>query len=569
MGRRHAAVFVAGLAMLATSPVTVASVSAAPSAQGAVEQGGGEYVIAFEAGESAAALAAITASGGVTVDVQEQIGLALVETTDPAFETKIAADASVTGVVQNQSIGSTIPGRPPVRAKERLTVMERGSAPGGLPFGKPGARAAEPLEHLQWDMAMIGATPDGAHQRATGRGTTVGIIDTGVDATHPDIAPNFNVFLSRNFTHDIPSIDGPCDVPSCVDPPWVDQGGHGTHVAGTVGAARNGIGITGVAPATTLVNVRAGQDSGFFFFYETVSALLYAGDAGLDVVNMSFFTDPWLFNCESAADYISGAVTPEQISEQATIRKGVIAALEYAHARGVTTVAAAGNDHTNLALPVRPDAISPDFPVGTEQPRVVTDNCLDLPAEGPHVITVGSVGPSRTKADYSNYGLGTIDVTAPGGWFRDGVGTPSFATNTNLILSSYPFKLAIEEGLIDAQGTPLQPDVFSGCDRFGRCGAWIYLQGTSMASPHVAGEAALVVDAHGRPGLFGKSLAPDTVGQVIERTATDHACPAGNVEIYTDEGRPPDFNAICEGPTTDNGLYGEGIINATAAVARR
>ena len=98
-------------------------------------------------------------------------------------------------------------------------------------------------------------------------------------------------------------------------------------MAGTVGAARNNIGITGVAPDVTIVNIRAGQDSGYFFFFETVAALLYAGDAGLDVVNMSFYTDPWLYNCASAADYVSGAVTPEQIAEQAMIRQGVLAAV--------------------------------------------------------------------------------------------------------------------------------------------------------------------------------------------------------------------------------------------------
>jgi subtilisin family serine protease len=88
-----------------------------------------------------------------------------------------------------------------------------------------------------------------------------------------------------------------------------------------------------------------------------------------------------------------------------------------------------------------------------------------------------------------------------------------------------------------------------------------------MASPHVAGEAALVVQAHGTRARGGYSLDPATVRQIIETTATDHACPAGGVEIYTDEGRPPDFNAVCEGTTADNGLYGEGIINAAAAVA--
>ena len=77
----------------------------------------------------------------------------------------------------------------------------------------------------------------------------------------------------------------------------VDEGGHGTHVAGTVGAALNGFGIAGVAPKVDLVNIRAGQDSGYFFLQPTVNALTYAGDHGIDVVNMSFYIDPWLYNC--------------------------------------------------------------------------------------------------------------------------------------------------------------------------------------------------------------------------------------------------------------------------------
>jgi hypothetical protein len=56
------------------------------------------------------------------------------------------------------------------------------------------------------------------------------------------------------------------------------------------------------------------------------------------------------------------------------------------------------------------------------------------------------------------------------------------------------------------------------------------------------------------------------VRRIIERTAVDHACPAGGTEIYTDEGRTPNYNAICEGSTDYNGLYGEGIVNAARAV---
>lgn len=89
-----------------------------------------------------------------------------------------------------------------------------------------------------------------------------------------------------------------------------------------------------------------------------------------------------------------------------------------------------------------------------------------------------------------------------------------------------------------------------------------------MASPHAAGVAAPIVGEHGRGGR-NKSLDPDTVGEILGASATDHACPAGGVEIYTDEGRPPEFNAVCVGNTAYNGLYGEGIVNAIDAVARR
>ena len=76
------------------------------------------------------------------------------------------------------------------------------------------------------------------------------------------------------------------------------------------------------------MNVRAGQDSGYFFLYETVAALTYAGDAGLDVVNMSFYTDPWLYNCDSPDDYVSGPVTDEELAEQAFTKQTITAALD-------------------------------------------------------------------------------------------------------------------------------------------------------------------------------------------------------------------------------------------------
>jgi subtilisin family serine protease len=559
----------AGVAPASSRSSSPGATQRSTAAGGAAQSQGGEFVVAYQ-GSAATLTAAVTSAGGQVVDVNEQLGIALVESPNGDFIADANATSAVTAAARNHSIGTSRVGMKHRFAEERPSRADKATAArAGAAKSKPSKKSgSDPLASLQWDMAMMNT--DAAHRRATGKGVTIGIMDTGVDASHPDIAPHFDSRLSRNFTMDIPSIDGACEVPTCIDPANVDEGGHGTHVSGIAAAARNGIGTTGVAPNATIVNIRAGQDSGFFFLYETVAALTYAGDVGLDVVNMSFFTDPWLYNCDSPDDYISGAVTPAQLAEQAFIKQTILAATEYAHDHGVTLVAAAGNQFTNLALAQRSDAISPDFPPGVAQPRVVTRDCPDLPSEAPEVISVSSVGPSTTKSDFSNYGLGDVEVAAPGGWFRDFVGTPQFSTPGNLVLSSYPLAVAIAEGLVDANGNPLDNFSFKSCDRRGRnCGVYTYAQGTSMASPHVAGLAALIVEEHGRRGRGGYSLDPDTVRAIIESTATDHACPAGGVEIYTDEGRPPEWNAVCDGTTAENGLYGEGIVNAAAAVARR
>jgi lantibiotic leader peptide-processing serine protease len=526
-----------------------------------------EYVVAFT-GTPEEAAAAIQAAGGTVENVTGEVGVALVSSADGAFLEKVRARGEIRGAARNHAVGTVRPGMPHRFAEERPSAAER-SAPRSAQGRGGGGADAEPLADLQWDMAMIGATPDAAHRRATGKGVDVGIIDTGIDGRHPDLAPNFDLARSRNFTTDIPEIDGPCEYDGCVDPPYVDDGGHGTHVAGIVAAADNDFGIAGVAPDATLVNLDAGQDAGFFFLYETVAALVYAGSIGLDVVNMSFYTDPWLYNCTSRDEYLEGTVTDEELAEQRLVRQLVEAAVAYAHQRGVTLVGSAGNENNDKAAPTRVDETSPDFPLDAARPRTVANTCLTMPNEAPQVIAVSAVGPSTTKADYSSYGLDVVDISAPGGWFRDFIGTPEFQTPGNTVLSSYPLDVAIEQELADPGGVPVDEFSVRYCDD-GVCGFYTYLQGTSMAAPHVTGAAALVVEAHGhRTGHGGLALAPDEVESILVETATDHPCPAGGVEIYTDEGRTPDFNAVCEGTTDDNGLYGEGIVNAAAAVRGR
>src|SRR6478735_6290877 len=214
----------------------------------------GEYVVSFEPGAEADALAAVAAAGGTVVEVNEASGLALVETTTGTFLTDVQANDAVTGAARNHDVGTTQPGMPHRFVEERPNSGDRAAAGKVEDHGRRGRGGrVEPLADLQWDMAAIGANADGAWRKATGRRVQVGVIDTGIDASHPDIAPNFNAALSRNFTMDIPSVDGPCEVATCIDPANVDDGGHGTHVAGTVAGAKNGIGITGVAPDATIV----------------------------------------------------------------------------------------------------------------------------------------------------------------------------------------------------------------------------------------------------------------------------------------------------------------------------
>jgi subtilisin family serine protease len=202
-------------------------------------------------------------------------------------------------------------------------------------------------------MRLINASEDGSYQRATGEGVTVGVIDSGVDITHPDIAPNLDLARSCSFIFDgTPTAEpqeianGDCSNKAAIQ----DLAGHGTHVASTIAAPINGIGIAGVAPDATIVALKACTMQGYCFADSVAAALRYAGDQRLDIVNLSLFADPYLYYCKSAA-------------EQRAILKDLANAAKYAQQRGVLIVASAGNEQADLQHPVD-DPLSPDWPPG-------------------------------------------------------------------------------------------------------------------------------------------------------------------------------------------------------------
>ncbi len=575
MRRKYISVAVTSAAVLLTATVTGTTwTSSASPVRSSGSSAATSYVVLGEAGSATTVLAQrLAATGAKVTSVNTDIGMVAVSSTDRSFRTRAAAIRGVEGVAADRSIGYAPSRRPMAVERENLTAARAGLS---APVAKqPKPAKSDPLDSLLWGMRMIDA--DQAHAITLGsRRVRVGVMDTGVQGDHPDLHANFDYDRSRNFVTDIPEIDGPCESPDCVDPVGEDDNGHGTHVAGTIGAALNGFGLSGVAPKVDIVEVRAGQDSGYFFLQPTVDALTYSANAGLDVVNMSFYVDPWLYNCAGGAP----EDTPEQAAEQDVIIEAMNRALEYAHSKHVTLVAASGNNHEDLANP-RHDFSSPDYGADPHERTIDNDTCSDLPVEGPHVLGVNALGPSERKSDFSNYTTeptsGEVEVSAPGGWYRDGFGTATYRTNENLILSSVPLVALQDTGEVDEAGDITELGEATGVKKLCQadpepgttaCGYYAFFQGTSMASPHAAGVAALAVSVHGRklaPGNFG--LEPDAVRALLLGTATDHACPEGGIQSYTEVGRSAEFTATCVGTPELNGFYGAGIVNALGVVS--
>lgn len=419
----------------------------------------------------------------------------------------------------------------------------------------------DPFDGWLWGMTEIDAPA--ARAVATGDPEVrVGVIDTGVDSTHPDLAEGYDT-RSRSFVTDLPDLDGTCEHQDCVDPVGTDGHGHGTHVAGTIAAAANGLGVRGVAPQVSIVDLRAGQDSGYFFLGPVVNALTQAAEDRLDVVNMSFYIDPWLYACPGGAPEDG----PEQAAAQDVALELVHRALGLAHERGVTLVTAAGNSGLDLADP-GVDTTSPNYGADPHERTVDPTSCEILPVDSPHVITVASVDEGGTRSSFSNWTSeptsGVPTLAAPGGSAADG---------SLGILSAAPRSHLQAIGSVDDEGRVTVSGASSGvvrdcpegigptaADPDARCGLYQWLRGTSMAAPHVSGVAALVLSQD-------PDLGPDEVAERLRESAQDTACPGpGSGGSRSGGSGSVEASPVCTGTTERNGFFGEGVLDAAAAV---
>lgn len=275
-------------------------------------------------------------------------------------------------------------GRPGVvRVEPDLVVRAVGKTP-----------PPQPPQVLPWGVDRIDA--DLVWGTATGTGVRVAVLDTGIDLSHPDLAAN----IAGGY-----NAVNPRKAPK-------DGNGHGTHVAGTIAAVNNSVGVVGAAPAARLYAVKVLSDSGFGWLSDIIEGIDWSIRNGIQVINMSLGTS----------------------SDSQAFHDAVAAARN----AGITIVAAAGNDGP-------------------------ADSTVNYPARYPEVIAVAATDQADTLAWFSSRGP-EVDLAAPG---------------VN-IYSTY------------------------------KGGAYATLSGTSMAAPHVAGTAALVLQVN--PGLGPDAVRSHLVG---------------------------------------------------------
>ncbi|MGG0177536.1 S8 family serine peptidase [Gottfriedia acidiceleris] len=300
----------------------------------------------------------------------------------------------------------------------------------------------------QWDIKQV--TNNGASwkmQGGTGKSTNgkdviVAVVDTGIDYTHPDIKNNYA--YGKSFVPGITSA--------------MDEDGHGTHVAGSI--AGNGR-VLGIGPELKVAAYRVFGPEGEAATADIANALMTAADDNVDVVNMSLGGYDWFQNPEYA--------TKDVVADVRLFNR----AIQYAIKSGVTVVGSAGNAGVDISSPGK---LSGDDNGATH--RSPSSQTL---------IRVSAGGQEKNLTYYSNYGVGKIDVIAPGGDY----GTAWLATGDK----------SLRENKLCLSTVP---------------GGYAFYAGTSMAAPKTAGLAGVIIAKHGKD-----VLSPSQVKHIIQSSADD------------------------------------------------
>lgn len=411
--------------------------------------------------------AALTEAGGSVAHAISEIGVAVVTSDAEDFAAALEGTPGINAVVPNIELNMA-----PLATTADGVALASVTSP-------PFTGDDDFFHDMQWGLDAIDA-PEAWNTGARGAGARLAILDSGIDALHPDLAPNLNVALSTSFV--------PGETFDQV--PIFPAFNHGTHVAGIAAAADNAFGIIGVAPEAELVAIKVlSAQTGTGDIGGVIAGLVHAAQSEADVANMSLgFSMSHRGHLFDASGNQVGEVPAEDV---AAIWTAMIRAANYAHQQGVTMVASAGNSGTDG---------------NADRDRI------HIPSDLPHVISVSATAPRGWGLDpftdldlptnYSNTGRSVIDLAAPGGGFD-----PTFLGQSCMVTF-----------------------ITAPCAAFdlvwSTVGAgFTFASGTSMAAAHVSGVAALVVGAN------GGSMHPAQVRSTLMRAADDLGQP-GRDDIY-------------------------------------
>jgi len=424
--------------------------------------------------------AKVTAAGGTITRYISQIGMVVVSSSNPNFKSKASKISGISDVMPNVVMQWV----PPVSERD-MSQLSLDVEFGNPPFSGDNDTRFD----LQWGHDAVDA-PEAWDLGYRGDGVRVAVLDTGFDTDHVDLAPNINFALSANF------VAGETLTYALSDP-----FSHGTHTAGTIAAADNGIGTIGVAPEAELVLVKVLGDEGSGSFADVISGIVHAADVDADVISMSLGAtmDKNGF-CDS-----EGCVSATEV---AALINAIKRATTYADQNGSIVIAAAGNEALDLDH---------------------TANLVHVPSSLPKVISVSATAPIGWATDpgnifldnlasYSNYGQSAIDFAAPGG-------DVMYPGNENCLIGGLVRPCWVFD-MVFSTGSNLNPAIAS----------YYWSAGTSMATPHVSGVAAIII------GKNGGTMSPSAVESALKASVDDLGKP-GNDDAYG-AGRVNAYNAV-------------------------